>query len=221
MPDKLALWKQALIHLQKETIATLTDDVESCYVFANAWNGVVLEAFNEGDWNFAKKSVQLAQSGTGTLAVGWSYVFDYPADYIRTIEVSSQPNFNRAYFVDYVDENGFLSARTTTVFLRYISNEKTADNKVSLWPPMFWRYVAAKLAYETCGRLTSGDALEQKLEKRKDKTLRQAKSVDARQEKVKQVGPGSWMNARTGFLGGNRQFSTTIGGDIQFDEGDV
>jgi len=218
MADKLALYKQALFHLGAATIGSLTDDVASRYSLDVAWPGAVEEAFNEGDWNFAKASTQLSQSYTVPLAVGWAYVFDYPTDYLRTVDVSPQPRF--CGFRDFHDENGGLHARTTTIYLQYISKAKMADNKVNTWPTMFWRYVALKLAYDSCDRITSGSTKTEELRRRLEKALRQAKSVDARQERVKQVGPGSWLRARGGY-GGHSNPITTLGGDIQLEEGDV
>jgi hypothetical protein len=220
MADKLALWKQSLVHLGKATITSLIDDVEAVYVFGNAWPGVLMEAFDAGDWNNFKKSVQLSQSDTGTAAIGWTYVFDYPNDYLRTLAVSNYPGFNEP-FHDYVDEGGFLSANTTAIYLRYISSEWMDDSSVSTWPAMFWRYVAMLLAYETCEKLTSGQTKQVDLEKRLIKALRDAKSVDARNENRRQ-GPGSWLRSRRGYgTGIGNSIGVTVGGEITLGEGDV
>ncbi|MDM9629541.1 hypothetical protein QTL95_27020 [Rhizobium sp. S152] len=222
MADKLQIWKQALVHLEKSTITTLTDDVEAVYTFSSAWDGVVEEAFNSGDWNFAKVSAALSANGAATPAIGWSYAFDYPDDWIRTLTVSNSPDF-RSIFLDFLDEGGGLHANANVLYLRYISKAKAADDQISKWPTMFWKFVALKLACDTCGRLTSGDTLEQKLEKRVEKALRQAKSVDARNENNKVLPPGSWIRARHGGIGrlGNSHGGTLVGGQITFEEGDV
>lgn len=222
MVTKLAVWKQALIHLEKDSSAfTLTSEVEARYVFDDAWPGVVEEAFNEGDWNFAKVSAALVLNGVETPAAGWSFVFAYPDDYLRTIAIANIPDFRQAFY-DYIDQGGFIHANQNVMYLRYISNAKMADAAVESWPTMFWRYVAVKLAYETCGKLTSGSTKEVSLEKRKEKALRQAKSVDARNENNKVEQPGSWLRARRGFYGnGNRIGNTIVGGEIVLGDGDV
>ncbi|CAN7294624.1 hypothetical protein [Neorhizobium sp. LjRoot104] len=221
MVDKLQVYKQALIHLQAASIVTLTDDVEARYVLDNAWTGVVEEAFSAGDWNAFKVSVALEESVTGTAALGWAYVFDYPDDYSRTVAVSNVPDF-RSGFREYADEGGYLHSNTNPMFLRYISKANMTD--VATWPTMFWRYVAVKLAFETVGKLTSSDALEAKLDKKLDKALRQAKSVDARNENNKVIGTGSWLRARQGGYGygdGYGRGGTLVGGEISPGEGDV
>lgn len=221
MADKLAIWKQALVHLGQASVTTLTDDVEARYVFDDAWQGVVEEAFNEGDWNFAKKSASLSASGTGTVAPGWTYVWDYPSDYLRTVAVSQYAGF-RDPFREYIDEGGFLHTNTTPIYLRYISDAAMADNQISTWPTMFWRYVAVKLAYDTCERITNGATAQDRLEARLQKSLRKAKSVDARNENNKVIYPGSWLRSRTSGAGiGDNRGGTLVGGQISFEEGDV
>lgn len=221
MADKLQIWKQALTHLGCATIAAVDDDVEAVYVFGNAWTGIVEEAFDSGDWNFAKTSAQLSESGTGTAAAGYQYVFDYPDDYLRTVAVSAYEGF-QSEFYDYVDEGGFLSSNSPTIWLRYISDTKTADDKIGTWPTMFWRYVAMFLAYETCDKLTNGATKQADLENRLKRALRKAKSVDARNENNKRLRPGSWLRSRSGYgIGSGGCVGTVVGGEITLGEGDV
>lgn len=219
MVTKLQVWRQALVHLEKETIANDTDtEVTAVNVFTNAWVGVVEEAFNEGDWNTFKVSAVLSPNLVVAPSSGWAYVFDYPDDYLRTVTVSSSPSFHNIH-MDFADEGGYLHANTDTLYIRYISSEMTTDP--TKWPTMFWRYVALKLAFETCGRLTGGTGLRDRLGKQVEKALRKAKSVDARNENNKQLGPGSWLRARGGWGHGGCGISTTVGGEITFGEGDV
>lgn len=223
MADKLAVWNQALVHLEKPALVSLTSDVEARYVFDSAWPGVVEEAFNEGDWNFAKETAQLDVNGSETPAIGWSYVFDYPDDYMRTVAVSNIPDFNQP-FRAYVDQGGFLHSSSDVLYLRYISRALMETASVPTWPTLFWRFVALKLAYETCGKLTSGSSQGEKLEKRVDKALRKAKNIDARNENNKVEYPGSWLRARRGGYGGWGNChggGTLVGGGIVPEEGDV
>lgn len=220
MADKLGVWNQALVHLEKPALLSLTADVEARYVFDSAWPGVVEEAFNDGDWNFAKVSAQLVLNGSETPAIGWSYVFDYPDDYMRTVAVSSIPDFYQAFYA-YVDQGGFLHSSSDVLYLRYISDAKMADDQVSSWPTLFWRYVAMRLAFETCGKLTGGTTLGQLLEKKMEKALRKAKNIDARNENNKVERPGAWLRSRRGYGSGNCHGGTLVGGSIVPEEGDV
>jgi hypothetical protein len=221
MADKLAVWNQALVHLEKQPLVSLTSDVEPRYVFDTAWPGVVEEAFNEGDWNFAKVSAQLDLNGSETPAIGWSYVFDYPDDYMRTVAVSSIPDFFHPFYA-YVDQGGFLHSSSDVLYLRYISEAKMVDASVPSWPALFWRYVALKLAFETCGKLTGGTTLGQLLEKKMEKALRKAKNIDARNENNKVERPGSWLLSRGGTYGRRGGYAgSLVGGSIVPEEGDV
>jgi hypothetical protein len=222
MADKLAVWNQALVHLEVHALTSLTDDAEARYVFDQAWDGVVEEAFDDGDWNFAKATVALSESSSGTAALGWTYVFDYPSDHQRTIALSDRTPFNLDdQFWDYLDEGGYIHADTPTLYMRYISNAKQATAEISTWPTFFWRYVAMKLAYEACGKITGGQTDKEMLEKRLMKALRKAKSVDARNEPNKRVPTGTWIKARRGGYGRGRDGGTLVGGEITLGEGDV
>lgn len=218
MADKLGVWNQALIHLEDSPITSLTDSVKSVRVFGNAWTGVVEEAFNEGDWNFAKEVTELSQSGTPSS--GYTYSFTYPTDYERTIAINPDPEFD-APFLGYKELGGVINSNIAPLFIKYISTDKMADAEVTNWPTMFWRFVAVKLAYDTCGRITQGSSLEDRLERKLRKALIKAKSVDARNEEGSVIKEGSWLRARRG--GAGKGGGTRVQGyfDIPLTEGDV
>lgn len=220
MADKLAVWKQALIHLGSAPINTLTDAVVSVNVFNNAWPGVVEEAFSAGDWNFAKATVELVASVSGVASPGHAYVYDYPASYMRTVAVSPDTRFLTP-FNSFLDEGSLLHSNTTPIYIRYISNVNMDDANIGTWPTMFWRYVAVKLAYETCERITQSTTREAVLNKLLTKALRRAKSVDARNEPGKEIPQGSWLRARRGDDRQGGDFSSVVGGEIILSEGDV
>lgn len=218
MTTKLIVWNQALMHLGSAPIAdTTSTSVMAVNVFNNAWTGVTEEAFNEGDWNFAKKTVVLEVSATGTASSGFSYAYDYPDDYMRTIAVSPEASFSSP-FDKYMDEGSLLHCSHAGPYLRYISNALLDD--LSVWPTMFWRFVAWKLAYETCERLTQGATQRDKLEKNLKAALRQAKSVDARNQQGGKIARGSWLTGMNDTRLGDTA-SIIASSDIVLSEGDV
>lgn len=219
MATKLDVYKTAALHLGKATINSLTDDIPARYTFDIAWQGVVEEALNEGDWNFSKKTVELLADPLALSHLGWNYAFVYPADYIRTVYVGTTANSDGATN-GYEDISGALYSNNDKLYLHYISSDAASD--VESWPTMFWRYVALKLAFETCDRLTEGTSKTEQLFQRCKKALRQAKNIDARNNPVQEIPAGSWLRARRGgsYLGkGN--YIGVVGGSIQLEEGDV
>lgn len=219
MTTKLIVWNQALVHLGSAPIADTTNtSVMAVNVFNNAWPGVVEEAFNEGDWNFAKKTVPLLESLSGVASSGYSYAYEYPSDYFRTVAVSPNPNF-MAPFDSYLDEGLLLHSSVTDLYIRYISNAYLDD--LTVWPTMFWRYAAAKLAYETCERITQGSTREDKLEKVASKALSKAKSVDARNQQGGKIVRGSWLKGMKTDGAGGGAMVVTGSGEIVLREGDV
>lgn len=217
MATKLDVYKQAELHIGKSTITALTDDVEARYKFDQAWTGVVEEAFTEGDWNFAKKTSSL--SATADPAIdGWEYSFNYPTDYLRTLRVSPYSRWS-GQFYDFADQGGHLYANTDGLVLQYIRKDLVSD--VEAWPTLFWRFVAMKLAYETCEALTNGSTKQEDLKDRLKKALRQARSVDARDENNKRIGAGSWIRSRGGWGSSHGCIMTTGSAEIVPEEGDV
>jgi len=218
MADKLAVWKQALVHLGSATITTLADAVPAVNVFNTAWPGVVEGAFSDGDWNFAKKTIEMSASVLGTASPGYSFVYDYPDDYQRTIAVAPSSRFD-APFNSYIDEGGYLHSNVSPLFLRFISSTNASDANVTRWPVSFWRYVAVSLAFETSERITQSSGLRDRLEKRLAVTLSKAKSVDAMNEQGKAISDGSWLRSR----GSDRGIGvpSVIPGGVVLTEGDI
>lgn len=221
MATKLEIWNQALVHLGSAPLPTLLTETPAKNVFTNAWGGVVAEAMTEGSWSFAQKSVEIVASA-GTPSAGFSYAFDYPDDYEQTISVCPEPQFVTPFYA-FRNEGGILSANITPIYLRYIRNDLTDDAGIATWPTFFWRFVAAKLAYETCERITQSTTGDQRLERIMLKALRKAKSVNARNEPGELVPQGSWMRARNGGAGVGRggTFNSIGAGEIVLGEGDV
>ena len=219
MADKLGVWNQATIHLGAAPVVSWTEDTNTANVFNTAWAGVVEEAFTEGDWNFAKKTAELVES-TSTPSPGYDYAYDLPSDYERTIAISPTTDFLYPFY-HFRAEGGLIHSNTQPLYIRYIRSDLNTDASVQSWPTSFWRFVAAKLAYETAERITQSTSSNNRLEKKMMKALRHARSVDARNEPGKEVPMGSWLRARNGGLGTGRDVSTVAKGEIVLGEGDV
>lgn len=221
MADKLQIYNQALLNVGQEPLVTLDDDVESRRILDIAWAGATEQALNEGDWNFAKKTVLLTASASPP-SVGFAYAFDYPADWLRTVWIS--PDRRTGYgYTDYEDAGGLISAGNGSLYLNYISNASLATPAV--WPVMFWKYVAWRLAYETVEKLTNSTTKMQQLEKPMKEALSYARNIDARNEQNKVIASGSWMRSRRGGYDGGpfREVEVTSTGPVDYalDEGDV
>ncbi len=222
MADKLSIYNRAALHIGVDRLLTLTDDVETRRVFDGAWPELVEGSMLDGDWNFAKATVSLAKSTTAPTRPGFSQAYDYPQNYLRTIAVAVDPYF-QSPFDAYVDEGGFLYSDFEPVYLRYIRNDLVGDTEIDKWPTKFAHYVGALLAFETVERITQGQTSKRDLFNLAVRALRDAKSVDARQEQGKRIATGAWLRARRGGMTGlQRQNNTfTLGGRIVTQPGTV
>lgn len=221
MATKLEIWNRALIAMGRAIMVSVTDETEPRYVFDAVWDSVVDQAFSRGDWNFAKKIEALSSSGAGT--AGFSYAFDYPDDYLRTVAIGRTANPRNEQFMDFIDQGDQLFANVDPLYLIYISSAETTD--LTNWPTAFTEFVVSHLAYMTCSSLTGSETTQDRLEKRATKTLLLAKNIDARNENNKTIGRGSWIRARrsggNGFPGGCQSIGTGVSPEITPGEGDV
>lgn len=225
MADKLAMWNRALLHLGLGRLITLTDDVESRFVFDEAWPTVALDGLARGDWNFAQVTAELTESTTTTVIPGFEFAFDHPADWLRTIAFNFVADFTDFFYYtglpEVYEERGSWFMNSETFFVRYISTDFTQDANLTVYPPSYVEFIAALLAFQTCERLTQGKSKQEFLEKLVTKTLLKAKSNDARNLKEQRIRPGNWSRALRGSAFRREGLGTLVGGSIEAPEGDT
>lgn len=226
MTTKLQLWNKALLHLGEGRLLTLTDDVEARYVFDEYSSDVLLDGLSRGDWNFATKTTILVQSTTTTVIAGYTFAYDHPTDWVRTIAMSILADFEVDLLygfgsLDVYDERGSWFTNSESLFTRYISNDFVSDASVLLYPPSYVEFVAALLAYRTVERLTQGRTSKEDLSKLLKKKLLKAKSNDARNMKEAIIRPGLWSRSLRGGVSRRRNLGVIVGGGIVLQEEDI
>ena len=129
------------------------DEADRVYrVLDAAWSRVVKFCLTEHYWNFATTTVSILSSGASSL--GYSYGFEKPSDWLRTIGVASDAAFSSS--TEYRDQGGRFFANVTPIYVRYISSNSSLDASATSWPEPFVRAVAYRLAYE-CSDVVTGD----------------------------------------------------------------
>lgn len=225
MADKLALWNRALLHLGVKRLITLTDDVDARHVFDEAWPTVALDGLSRGDFNFSQKTVELTESTTTTVIVGYEFAFDHPADWIRTIAFNFVADFSDYFYfddtVDVYEERGSWFMNSETFFVRYVSSDYAEDANLPDYPPSYVEFISALLAYQTCERLTQGTTKQEVLKDLVKVTLLKAKSNDARNLKEQRIRPGNWSRALRGGVFRRSGLGTLVGGQIDAPEGET
>lgn len=149
-------------------------------------------------WNFATKRASLAQLAA-VPAIEFDHTYQLPSDWLRTIEVFD--NDAGTGTVAYREENGTILCSAEAVWLRYIyqatdPNKMTAD---------FRDLLAIKLAIEAAVDIAGSATLSDRMEKRYEEKLIEARSTDAISDRPGRLPRGSWATSR--YRDGRRERS--------------
>lgn len=193
---KLKLYNGALRVLNEGKLASLTENREPRRLlddlFDDDWIDTCLE---EGLWKFAKRSQQLTASSSIIPPFGYSQVFALPDDYIRMVQISTDPYFSQP-LLQYTEEAGYIFCEFDTIYLSYISNDPSFGLDTTLWSRTFKKYVEAHGAAEICGRVLQDATKEATVFKIRKMRLTDAKSKDAMESPIMFPPVGSWVTAR-------------------------
>lgn len=191
---KLARYNGALLVLGQERLASLAEASTARYALDDAWDEVVALCLEQGFWNFAMRSVQLASSNTIDPSFGYSYAVEKPTDWVRTHSFSASESFTPP-LLQLNDEAGVWYVNVDPLFVRYVSNSVYYGLDQSKWPQTFNEYVDHRLAFKTCKRIT-GSAPDDDLKAREKKARSDALAKDAMNEPPQFPPTGTWVNSR-------------------------
>lgn len=196
MPTKLGIWNDALRFIGEHRLTSLTEDTEARYVLENAWDDAKMFVFTEGLWNFATMTAEITTDPGQTPIPGFSYVFDKPLNWLRTITVSQNALFDTEAF--YRDENNKIYANVDTLYIRFISSARADDTQVENWPPSFGKLMSAYLAQVCASRISGSKNDADTMRAIYKEYLASAKNKDALDQSQVYLSPGNWIRAMRG-----------------------
>lgn len=141
-------------------------------------------------WGFARKYIQLSLS----TVTGGKYKnnFALPADFLYLRGCYSDPKYNhsiRERDLNVVDNVINTDSETCYIeYTRYIDETKL--------PMYFIEYIKVKLAFDACMDITGDTDLLQILDKREQFEWINATNIDARQQRVREVDTGVFVDVR-------------------------
>jgi hypothetical protein len=202
MPSKLSIYNGALSILGERKLADLTENREPRYKLDDIWDNEFIDrVLQMGQWNFAKRSVELQASPSVTPSFGYQFAFDKPVDFIRTMAVCYDEYFDRP-ITQYSDEASWYFCDQETIYVSYVSNDSQWGGDFSLWPPNFTEMVEHYLAMKVGPRLTGIDISARVLASMWKSWLAEAKATDAMESPAKFPPKGGWARSRQGFRSG-------------------
>lgn len=140
-PDAMfAVWQQYFATAQ--AIEAIPDDPWLRHQLSGRLRPTVLSLLEDGYWRFAIKTVVLTAT-VDTPSDGYAYVFDRPADWLRTFHIYEDGDSTQSGF-DFRDEGEQFHANYSPIALRYVS--KTLGLDAAQWSGPFEEAVLARLA---------------------------------------------------------------------------
>jgi hypothetical protein len=204
MTTKLKVYNRALRYCSERKIADLTEDREPRRLLDDAWDdGAVDVCLAEAQWKFAIRTVRIDYDPAITTDFGFQYAFSKPTDWVSTSAVCSDEYFDTP-LIRYSHENDYWYADIDTIYVKYLSNDATYGNDLSLWPGTFANYVSAYMANEIVDKLTASDVIIARVDQRHDENRLKAKNKDAQNQPQRFPAPGSWSSSRGKFAGRTR-----------------
>ena len=203
MPSKLSIYNGALTILGERKLASLTENREPRYKLDDIYdNDLIDRVLHMGQWNFARRTVELQASPSVTPSFGYQFAFDKPTDFIRTMLVGHDEYFN-VPITRYSDEASWIFADVEEIYFAYVSNDTQWGGDLSLWPPSFTEMVEHYVAWKVAPKISGIDISDKRLMQQWKMWLAEAKAVDAMESPAKFPPKGGWARSRQGFRRGD------------------
>lgn len=216
MTSKLSVFNGALRLCKERRLTSLTENREPRRLLDEAWEdgstgGAVKACLEMGQWEFARRTVQLNSSAILEPEFGYTYAFEKPDDFVRVCGVW-QDEYCETPLLRYQVERGVWFADIDPIYISYVSNGETYGADLSLWPEVFVKLVQAELAMEIVGNLTQSRGLRADVQAIHKQAKLEAKSFDAQELPTSFPPPGKWSMARTN--GYRRNYRDRLGGSL-------
>ena len=203
MADKLQIYKGALRLLGNAAgVASLTEVSPARFTLDDVWTPAGDYLLAKGLWNFAMRSVMAEASPSLETEFGYQYVFEKPDDWVRTASISDRA-FGITGFEDYADETDYWLANVDVLYIQYVSNHADYGWNVGAWRQPFAKTMEAYMAFESGLPISSDKGNRNDLYSLFKSRLKEAKTLDAVDERVRVAPAGRLVRAR--LVSGNRK----------------
>lgn len=205
MTTQLELYNLALLHMKASRLSGLTENNEARRTLDVFYQPVLAHMLEAGFWKFAMRSVMITQDEAITPEFGYSMAFNKPEDWVRTYCLSlSEDLENAPPFNDWIEETNLFFARSTPIYLRYVSNASAGYGMdLTRWSARFTTAAAFELAYRSCAKITGASGADQdNYQKDAIKALGEARTFEALREPTKSLPGGRWNRYRFGASNG-------------------
>ena len=199
MADQLNLYNEALtVYLGERKLASLTEERGPRRHLDDVWDrNFVDTVLEQGYWNFAMRTAKIEFTPSVEPPFGYTRAFDHPSDMVRVASVCQDEFFKRP-LLNMQDDAAYWFCDFDEIYVRWVSNDDTHGNDLANWPQSFTRWAAGYLALQSVAQITQGKIDAEKLDRKVNKLLIRARSVDAIKDPTKFTPEGRWASSRSG-----------------------
>lgn len=196
--DKLGLYQGALRMVGERKLSGLTEARGPRYLLDDVWTEDPIKACLEaGEWAFATRSTLMEADNGVAPDFGYSYGFEKPTDWVRTVSVSLDEYFNIP-LKQHRDEGGFLWLDNPEVYFAYVSDDNSWGRNFALWTPSFINYVMAYMAKKICPTIVNSITTIKELDDEMETYLKKAGGKNALTRPTHDMPEGGWVSSRRG-----------------------
>lgn len=207
---KLKLYNETLRIVGERRLVTVADTGESRQALDEAYDDALQYCLEQGQFNFAARTVALEDTVAIDPQFGYTYVFEKPSDFVRLMRISASGDLVDHPLQDFMDEGNYFHASVDPLYIQYVSNHASYGLDLTLWPQSFAKAVAAYLAMDIGPRLTSAtEADKKRWDEGFKMKLRDARSKDAMGQASRRPPPGRLTESRWGMRGERYRGQTT------------
>lgn len=197
MASVIEIVNRALTKLGDANLTSLEDDCKTAQLASAMYDLVRDGEISAHSWNFAKARAVLP-ADLDKPVFGWEWQYSLPADCLRILEAGPWPQAVMADYVGgdsrpFIEEGGKLLTNLppalNLVYLRRITDS-------GYYPPVFTDALACKLAVELCEPVTGSNSKRQMAWQEYERTIKQARRLNAIGRPPLAPAEGSWVTAR-------------------------
>lgn len=185
--SEVSICNIALTMLGEKSITSLGDDSKQARYCALRYGDVRNAVLRAHPWNCALARAQLARLADDP-AFGWAYQYELPNDYLRMVRLENMED-------EYVIEGSALLTDISPCRIIYVK----LLTDTTQFDPLLVEAIACRLAWELAKPVTGSTDLMDRMEKKYDTILREARSIDAQEGSSNdELIADIWLRARIG-----------------------
>lgn len=183
--SEVSIANSALIEVGADRISSLTQNTRVAIIVNAIFESCRDDVLRAHPWNFAIRRATLAPLADPP-DHEWSVAYDWPNDCLRPLEVYPDT-------IDWVSEDRKIFCNEPgTIKLKYIYKNEDPSS----WDSNFTEALALRIASKIAFALTQSASLSEVLQKRYEKCIAQARSMDGAEGILKNLEIDTWTMAR-------------------------